>query len=791
MREISPWRDRRLTPIADTKPAYIYSPESEEPHLRDYWKVLVKRRRQVILVFLTILGLGAYYTFSLTPLYTAGAALRIEPENPAVMKIEEVLSPHVSLGGQYDYYQTQFALLKSRALAAKVITQLGLEGNKAFTTVPTDPLGWLYGLRDRLFDLLEHSLTRVSNLLGSPPMQEEKPPPVSAFESGVHPWLINRYLSMLNVTPVRETRLVQVLFTTPAPDLSQELANAHAAAFIRMTLETRFELTKDARQFLEKKLAELKAKVVRAEGALNRFRQKRGVVSLEGNENIVVERMVDVNKRLTEATARRIELESLNQMVSNKNSSDLSQVMENNLIQDLKGRLATLEAERARLSSTFKAPHPRLMELNEQAKEVRQLLNREIATIVRRIKSDYNAAVASERALQAEAKRQQGAALDLKEVGAEYTVLQEDVTSNRTLYESVLKRLNETIVSNEIAVSNMQITERAESPMLPSFPQKQRYLLLAAVGGLLFSVGLAFFREHIDSAIRTPEDVWRAIAVPALGVVPHLSALRDQAYGYGRMPRHASMRTLPHPTVAEEQAFSRELMVAYHPLSFISEAYRTIRTSLLLSQAEKPPQAVLLTSPRSGDGKTVTTLNLAITLVQMGHRVVVVDGDLRRGNCHTLLHLPNRRGLTNVLTGTLALEEGIQSAAVTGLSLLSRGTIPPNPPDLLGSPKMREVMGVLRDHFDFVLIDSPPAIAVSDAAVLSDLCDGVLLVLRGQETTAETARRLVERLEAVRARILGVVLNGVDMRHPDYSDYRAYYTSYYAGARRDRGAGRR
>jgi capsular exopolysaccharide synthesis family protein len=221
-------------------------------------------------------------------------------------------------------------------------------------------------------------------------------------------------------------------------------------------------------------------------------------------------------------------------------------------------------------------------------------------------------------------------------------------------------------------------------------------------------------------------------------------------------------------------------MISHHPFSLISESYRTIRTALLLSQAEKPPQAILLTSAHPGEGKTMTTLNLAIALAQSGRAVVVVDADLRKGNCHTLLRQRNYQGLSNILTNGWLLDESVRETIVPGFSLLSRGGIPPNPADLLGSPKMKEVLEALRARFDFVLVDSPPAVAVSDATALSPLCDGVLLVLHGQKTTIQMARLLLEHLEAAHARILGVVLNGVDVRSPDYAYYRRYYKSYYA-----------
>jgi capsular exopolysaccharide synthesis family protein len=772
MQELDSQRVHHPSEVLEARYTYgPYGQETEEVHLRDYWKVLVKHRRLVFLVFLAVVGLTAYITFSATPLYTASATLQIEPQNPMVMKIEEVLTPQAG-SSQYDYHQTQFNLLESRTLAARVITDLGLEWKPAFT-----------GKRESDPGLLDWLRSQVSGLLQFGRAHEKEQ--IREFELGVDPRLINRYLDSLEVKPVRNTRLVGIKFTSLDPRLSQDMANAHATAFIRMNLETRFELTKEAREFLEKKLSELKAKVEKSEEALNRFRQAHGVVSLKGNENIIVERMVDLNQRLTGARAKRIELESLYRIVESKNYQYLSQVIDNNLIQQLKTRLATLETEHARLSTTFTSVHPRLIELSGQINEARQRLDQEIVGIVRGIESDYAAARAREEALQAEAERQQQAALNLKEQGAEYTILEGEVESNRTLYDSVLKRANETNVSGDVAVSNIQITDRAETPLSPSSPRTQRNLLLATAVGLFFGIGLAFFLEYLDSTLKTPQDVWRAVFVPTLGVVPHLSSLRHRAYGYGRLPKHSSTRRLVHPRVAADQSFSRELMVSHHPFSVISESYRTIRTALLLSQAEKPPQVVLLTSARPGEGKTVATLNLAIALAQSGNAVVVVDADLRKGRCHELLNLQNGRGLTNVLVGSLTLEEGVQQTAVDGLSLLSRGVLPPNPAELLGSRKMREVLNVLRERFAFVLIDSPPVIGISDAVVLSTLCEGVLLVVRGQDTTAVAARQAKEQLETVHARILGVVLNGINIHDPDYANYRYYYASYYTAAQKE------
>jgi polysaccharide biosynthesis transport protein len=777
MRDNFPGRQQRPPAITnpDATPAieYIVNPQPEEPRLRDYWKIFVKRRRLIVAMLLVAVGIGAYITSRSTSLYTSSATIRIEPPTPPMMGGGEGSAPGP---GADDYFLTQVALLKSRALAAQVIKTLTLERNPNFVVSPSP----IDQLRDWVMGSIETILTRVLDSLKMAPPQRQASSPPGEADVGVHPRYINRYMGFLTVEAVPTTQLVKVSFTTIDPGFSQELANAHATGFIRMNLATRFELTKEAREFLEKRLAELKVKVGQSEEALNRFWKAHGVVSLEGNDNVIVDRMVDLNRRLTEARSKRIELESLAKIVKDKNYASLTQIIDNNLIVQLRGRLEALEAEQARLATIFTSSHPRVVELDQQVNQARQRLNLEIRNVVRSIESDYAAARAREAALQAEADRQGQAALNLKELGVQHTLLQGDLDANRSIYASVLKRLNETSVSTDSPLTNIQIVEPAEISLGPSSPQTLRTMVLASVLGLFCGVGLALLLEHSTSAFRTPEEVWRTLAVPTLGIVPHWRSLRRREYAYNHLPKNSPLRHLANASVVGDHALSRTLIASQHPFSLISESYRTIRSSLLLTQMEQPLRVVLLTSARPGEGKTSVTLNLALTLAQSGRRVVVVDADLRAGNCHRMLGVSNRRGLADVLSNSLPLEEVLQRTAVDGLFFIPRGAIPPYPADLLGSGKMQEVLQALREGFDLVLIDSPPAVAVSDAEILSVQCDGVLLVLRAQKTPAETVQRMVERLESVGARILGTVLVGVDFRNPDYADHRYYYTSYYA-----------
>ena len=778
-KDVSPWRIQRLGEPEEAE--YVYPAAEQTRHLLDYWKVLAKHQRLVALLFLFVFGTSIYVNFSATPLYTASAMLQIEPQNPTVTGLAEILSSKSEGSTQYDYYQTQFVLLKSRTLAARVITSLQLASDPTFRT-RTISDAVLDRVMSWVFIPLQPFITYGSRFFSSStPHKEAAVQRGKATVPDVPPFLVDRYLKYLKVTPVRNTRLVEVSLSTPDPRLSQKLADAHAAGFIRMNIDNRAALTDEAREFLDKKNAELRAKLERSEEALNQFRQTHGVVSLDKGENIVVDRLVALNGQLTTARTQRIDAESLSRTVANKKYQDLSQIMTQGSIPQLKGNIATLEAEYARLSTIFKSDHPRLQELNEHVTAARRNLNSEVANVVRGIESSYVAARAREQALEAEAKRQEQKALELKHIGVQYAVLQEDVNINRTLYESVLKRLSETNVSNDLAISNIQIMQRADLPIITSSPQTARNLLLGAVLGLLFGVGMAFLLDYLDTAMSTPEHVERAVSLNTLGVVPDLNGLDKLQLGWKHRDRSVLARLknlrplLPSPRAARPNEM---LLTKHHPQSIFPESYRSIRTSLLFSRPERPPQVILLTSGAPGEGKTGTSINLGIALAQDGHRVLIIDADLRKGCCHDRLGMTNHKGLSNILTGNLALEEGIQATTIRGLSLLSCGVCPPSPADLLGSNKMKEVLTRLREIFEFIIIDTPPAVALADASVLSVMSDGVVLVFHGKKTTPASARQLIARMDAVNAPVLGVILNSVDMQNPEFAYY-GHYRSYY------------
>jgi polysaccharide biosynthesis transport protein len=584
----------------------------------------------------------------------------------------------------------------------------------------------------------------------------------------VDPRLIDLYLDLLEIEPVKNSRLVKIRFSTHDPKLSAEIANAHASAYIREGMENRYHATSEAQQFLESKLTELRQKVESTEAALNKYREQHHIISLDGKENLVVDRLDDLNKRLTTAQAERIQFESQYRLIKQRNYEDLPAVIENPLIQRLKQSLANREAKYALLSEKFKPAYPAMEQVKGEVDAAHARLNAEIDKVVSGIESAYLAAKGREDALREQLDLQKRAALDLKENSVEYNMLKRDVDTSHALYESTLARMKETTVADSLKFSNVTVVDKAEVPLYPSRPKRTLNILLSIVASLLFGTGLAFFFEYLDNTLKTTDEVERFIRVPALGLVPSFSP-RSR-------PREPELVGVP--AVAGD-ALARELVTLHHRRSVVSEAYRTIRTAILLSRADNPPRLMLVTSGQAGEGKTITAVNTAVTLAQSGARVLIVDADMRRPRCHRVLGTENGHGLSTLLTGQGDLRDAVQPTSIDNLFFVSSGPVPPDPAELVGSVKMRETLELLREGFDYVLIDSPPVLPVTDGVLLATMVDGVVLVVKGQHTPKDIVRKARERLDYARAKILGVVLNDVNVNSGDYHYHNRYTYSYY------------
>ena len=770
MKEISPHRARATMLLEDadlvSEPRLIES--AEAPSLRDYWQIVRKHKWKILACFLAAVVITAIIVFSMTPIYTATATLLIERKAPQVVKIQQVLSESIE-ADERSYYESQYEMLKSRSLAAEVIKGQGLDRNPQFTGQA----------RHKNFAAeLWSRATAWLNSLSSQPVTANAPDVY-----GINSQLIDAYQGMVEIEPLKRSRLVRISISSADPVLAASVANAHAIAYVRQGLKLGSQANEEARKFLETKLAELKDRVQKSEEALNHFRRAKGIISLNDKENIVVDRLADLNKRLTEAEAERIGLEAQARLIKRRDYDSLPAVISNSLIQSLRAQVVQLESEHAKLAAQFLPGYPRLAQVKAQLQETRSKLAQQIRSVVEGINSAYLAAAGKERALKLQMDKQKSDALALKDASVEYAILARETNTNSQLYDGVLERFKEINVAGEIPASNISILDRAEIPRQPSQPQKRRNLMLGALLGLMGGLGLALLLEHLNNTLRTPDEVERYLRLPNLAIVPD----------FYRLPNHRNgQKSLIHYDKYNKVKFDNKLCLpskksslSDRRISVVTESYRKLRAAIFLSRPEAPPKTILFTSGTASEGKTITVANTAIMFARLGNRVLLMDADLRRPTCHKALKVQGATGLADYLAGQEELDKVIKLTSIPNLWILNGGSVPPSPTELIGSKKMQDTLALLKESYDFIFIDSPPIMPVSDAVVLSTLTDGMIFVVRGQNTPKHIVREAISQLGNNRSKILGVVLNRVDVRSAEYRDYYRYYNPefYYPSAR--------
>ncbi len=724
-------------------PEYFQPPlqEEKEVNLRDYWKVIRKRQWIIIAFFLIVVTTTAIATFTMKPVYRGTTTIQINKENPQIVDFKEIFAVNTM---DMDYYQTQYKVLESRSLARRVVQSLKLPEHPEFLPKPETPFQkWKSSI-----------LSSISGLFTSSDSNND--PTESQKESA----FINRFLAKLKIEPIRNSRLVKIHFDSNFPELSPRVSNALAAAYIQQSLEARFIATQQAKEWLTGQLGDLKAKVERADEALQSFGSRHDIISLEEKENVTMRRLTELNEALTKAESERMAKEALYKQTKELDFDALPSILENKLIMDLKQAYIQLEAQYMKFSETFKPEYPEMMRLKQQMQTIQKRLDAEINKIITGIKNDYESNLRKESLLRQAFEKQKTRVQEMQEKSIQYNILKREADTNKELYKGLLQRMKEAGVSAGIMASNIQVVDQAELPTKPYKPNKRLNLLLAAVVGLFLGVGLAFFFEYLDNTVKTPEDVEQLIRLPSFGMVPQIS--------YERQRRLESGKSYP-----------VELITFGHPKSMLSEAYRNIRTSILLSFSEKPPKRIAISSPNPSEGKTTTAINTAIALSQTGAQVIVIDSDMRKPRVHKVFSQENGVGLSNFLSGNAPLESVIKKSEVPNLCYIPSGPIPPNPSELIGSKLFKSMMESLGERFDHIILDSPPVLGFADTLILSTSMDGVILVALGGKTPRETLQRAKEALLQVNAKILGVVINRVDIQRSDYGGYYYRYHYYY------------
>lgn len=719
-------------PLPDLPPA--------PKHLKEYIKVLYKRRWLVGSVFLAVMAATVAYTYTRVPIFEARTKLLIEPDDPNYINFRDVLEQDT---GRTDYYQTQYDLLRSRTLARRTARQLKLDATAMPAPVSPGVIG-----------------TAVKAARGwfspSDPVVAAAPQP---DESASETRAANLVLAGLAVEPVRMSRIVDLKYRSSDPEFAAKVVNAHAKNYIEQMMEFKFMSSKEATDWLGERLAEQRKQVEAAELAVQRYRETHDAIAADDRENIVIQKLSEMNREVTRAKTTRLSkqavYEQLRGMENNPRALEtFPAILLNPVIQQIQAELAQLQKKRAEMSSTMLDTHPD-MQVHLKAMDVANLrLRAEISKVVEGVRNDYQAALAQEQALSQALDQQKRDALSMTSKAIEFGVLSREAESARQLYQSLLQRAEETGVSTQLRTSNVRIVDVAERPRGPVFPRHRFNLMVGFLGGLLSAVALGFLFEYFDNRIKTPDEIRLHLRIPPLGLLP--------------LVREATTEGTP---------------LLSQPVSArFNESMRTLRTNVLFSLADAPSRSLMVTSTGPGEGKTMLASNLAVSLAEAGQRVLLIDGDLRRPKVQKVFGISQEPGLSNLLVGDAKASESVQKAKTANLWLLPAGRIPPNPAELLSSTRFREFLSSLREHFHWVIIDTPPVMAVTDASVVAHMVSGVVFVVGTEMVSRHAAATALDQLEHSHAKIVGGVLNRVDLdRNPYYYSqyYRKEYADYY------------
>jgi len=524
----------------------------------------------------------------------------------------------------------------------------------------------------------------------------------------------------------------------------------------------------------------MKIKVENAEDARLAYERQNQIWTIDEKNDISSQKLADLNKQLTDAQADRINKEAVYQLAQAGNYDAISAVRESPVIQDILKQESTTSAQYTDALNQYGPKFPKVVRLQAQLKDLDQLVGREKTNIANQMEAEYHGSRQRELLLKNALDEQKAQTNQMAEKLVQYSILKREADTNKQLYDGMLQKLKEAGITAGLRSSNIRVVDPALIPGGPSRPNKSRNVMLSILVGLIGGIGLALLREYLDNTVKTPDDIETLARLPSLAVVPALSNSNGKRTG-----RFAKLLKAPVIVGKEGRA---ELVSHNMPQSQMSEAFRALRTSLLLSQADHPPQVILMTSALPREGKTTAAVNLAVTLAQLGDKTLLVDADLRKPGINRALSLVDGKhaGLSSYLAGVSSLDLiTVLHPAITNLAAIPTGPIPPNPADLLSSRRLTELIAELRTRYKFVVIDSPPIMAATDAVILSVLVDGVLLVVRSGETPKEAFTRTRDLLAGVKCRMLGVVLNAVDASSPDYYYSYRYYPYSYGGYGRE------
>lgn len=748
--------------------------EEKDVHLRDYLRQLRRHKWLIISLVTIVTTLVAVQAYRIKPWYTASTLLQIGAENSVVLK-----SGDVTLNGDTDWdytvtINTKKLALENPELYKKVADDLQLDQNAevlaALQKKPT--LAFLYSS-----DKAENGDTEV--LKNNSRLKEVKvtnAQVAAAIQSNVI------------VEQVKNTRAIKISYTNENPELAAKITNSIAQNFMDASFSNQTERFTTSVNWLDTSTRELKAKVQIAEEALANYTRANQIYSTEGGEGskgstLTISKLTQLHDQFVRVQSERLLKKSLYEQVQAGRIAELPEAFSDPKITQLQQELSKLETQASELKVKFGPSNPKMMEVQNQIAVLTAQIENSRKALEAKLKADYERSVQDEKSLSAALGGAKVAAVDENQASIKYNILKQDVATARGLYTDFLQNTNQAKARAAEQNNNIKFIQQAPIPTSPVGPKRLTMITMGFLLSLVAGIGLSLFLEYLDNTIKSLDDVDRYVQLPTLGIIPSISAnAKTFLVGQNARKRISTSEDGSQLGLTAKNSYTPfNSLINSDSYAMIKEAYRAIRTSLLLSTAEAPPKIILVTSGSPSEGKSTTVVNLAISLAELGAKVLVIDCDLRRPSVHKYFDISSVNGLTNYLAGSIGADEAIQDLEIANLSVMPSGPIPPNPAELLSSQKMKDMLKLLGSSYDHIVLDSPPVVNVTDPVILSTIVDGTVFVVHAGKTTREITQRARQELMSVNSKILGVVLNNVNLRKDGYDYYSYYrYSSHYA-----------
>ena len=745
--------------------------EKRSVDLWEKWRI-IKKRKWVVFTFTGALFLLiGIFTFTATPIYQARATLLVGEETSKIFSIKDEFGYQRTLP-DLRFYNTQLKLLESKSLAERVARKLNLATRTESGTGIRQSRGFLA------------SIKHVASLKWIP-FKKKTNEEESDLSKTYNPYsdIADFILKKLEVSPIRDTKLIEVKYKSPSPTLVAEITNTLADEFINFLIEKRYQTTQVASDFLNEQIIGLREDLAAKQRELQKYGQEKELFFLNNTESTAVSQLADLNAAYTQAQIDRIKAEAIYRELENADIDSLPQSVSNLGIRQLNEEYTKIKNEYEEKSKDFKPNYPEMIRLKARLDSMKS----ELMKTVDGVKSDYRAALKRENSLRRLLNEKKGDVAKLNSDAIMYNAIKIEVDNKRMLLDSLVARQNETLVSARLGnfnVGNVSVIDRAEVPKIPVSPKKGRNIILSLLVGLFGGALLCFLFEYLDNTVKGPEDVERLTGLPSLGVIPYLPSdgtKKNRRYGYYSSQRYTYGKEDPDGEGAK-MINEVELVNHLNPKLSISEDYRTVRTSILFSHPETPPKSIAFSSAIPREGKTASVVNLAVSFSQLEEKVLLIDSDLRKPRLHRIFKVRNLGGLSGYLTGNIELNDVIQKTSLPNVWLIPSGPIPPNPTELLNSRRMTNLLEEVKNGFDVVLLDTPPILAGVDGVIIGSIVDSIILVIRPGKVAYNPFLNAVEELRRAKANIMGVIFNGVEMKKGEYyylDNYMHYRYEYY------------